>query len=129
LDRIDLQVEMSRLSTEERFAETELNVSPRIRTRVEAARMRQASRFRGTGIPFNAAIPGGQVREFCNFSTNGFEKYRAIISSHTLSTRSMDRLAKVARTVADLVDAEQIEPPHLLKAQRYVVGGILRENS
>ena len=37
LDRIDLQVEMSRLSTEERFAETEANVSPRIRMRVEEA--------------------------------------------------------------------------------------------
>jgi magnesium chelatase family protein len=129
LDRIDLQVEMSRLSTEERFAETETDVSPRIRARVEAARERQGRRFQGTDIPFNAAIPGGQVREFCNFSPEGFEKYKEVISKHTLSTRSMDRLAKVSRTVADLVDKEQIEPAHVGKAQGYVVGGLLRDSS
>jgi magnesium chelatase family protein len=129
LDRIDLQVEMNRLSTEERFAETETEVSPRIRARVEAARQRQNQRFQGTNIPFNAAIPADKVRESCNFSKEGFEKYREVIATHKLSTRSMDRLAKVARTVADLVDKDQVEPPHVTKAKRYVVGGILRDNS
>ena len=41
LDRIDLQVEMDRLSTDERFAEAEQDVSPRLRAWVEAARDRQ----------------------------------------------------------------------------------------
>jgi magnesium chelatase family protein len=44
-----------------------------------------------------------------------------------MSTRSMDRLAKVARTVADLRACEQIEPAHVATAQRYAVGGVLRE--
>ena len=127
LDRIDLQVEMSRLSTQERFAETESNVSTKIRAVVEAARDRQTKRFAGTDIPFNAAIPGGRVRELCNFSPTGFDKYKETVASHTLSTRSMDRLAKVARTVADLAGSEQVEPPHVGKAKQFVVGGILRE--
>jgi magnesium chelatase family protein len=127
LDRIDLKVEMSRLSVEEKFAEAEANVSPRIRARVEAARERQARRFEGTGIPFNGAIPGGRVRELCNFSPDGFEAYKAAIAGSSLSTRSSDRLAKVSRTVADLMGADQIEPPHVGKAKHYVVGGVLRE--
>jgi len=127
LDRIDLQVEMSRLSVEEKFAVTESNVSPRIRAKVEAARERQIQRFAGTDIPFNAAIPGGKVREFCQFSAEGFETYKGIIAGNSLSTRSGDRLAKVARTVADLFDADQIEPPHVLKAKHYVTGGVLRQ--
>lgn len=126
LDRIDLQVEMSRLSTEERFAEPDQELSPKIRVKVEAARSRQAKRFEGTEIPFNAAIPGGRVRELCDFSTNGFEKYKEVIASQTLSTRSMDRLAKVARTVADLAGSDQVEPPHVAKAEQFVVGGLLR---
>ena len=65
LDRIDLQVEMDRLSTEERFAEVEQDMSPRLRAWVEAARDRQISRFSGTDVPFNAAIPAGRVLEFC----------------------------------------------------------------
>ena len=52
LDRIDLQVEMSRLSIEEKFAESEADHSPRIRARVEAARQHQVKRFEGTDIPF-----------------------------------------------------------------------------
>ena len=39
----------------------------------------------------------------------------------------MDRLAKVARTVADLLDSDMIEPQHIDKASSYVVGGVLRE--
>jgi magnesium chelatase family protein len=127
LDRIDLQVEMSRLSVEEKFSETEANVSPRIRSRVEAARQRQVMRFEGTDIPFNAAIPGGRVRELCNFSVAGFEGYKEIIATNSLSTRSADRLTKVARTVSDLFDSDQTEPGHVAKAKQYVVGGVLRE--
>jgi magnesium chelatase family protein len=127
LDRIDLQVEMNRLSVEEKFAPPDADLSPRIRARVEAARERQGKRFQGTDIPFNAAIPGGSVREYCNFSSEGFERYKQIIATSSLSTRSADRLAKVTRTIADLCNADQIEPPHVGKAREYVVGGILRE--
>lgn len=100
-----------------------------MRVRVEVARSRQIKRFAGAGIPFNAAIPGGMIKHYCAFSTHGFEKYKEVVNGNTLSTRSTDRLAKVARTVADLVDAENIEPPHVLKAAKYVVGGMLRDGS
>ena len=124
LDRIDLQVELASLSTEERFAEAEPNVSQVIRGKIEAARDRQLKRFQGMGIPFNAAIPAGRVKELCCFSPAGFEKYKEIVSNNTLSTRSTDRLAKVARTVADLANSDQVDPPHVLKAEKFVVGGV-----
>ncbi len=127
VDRIDLQVEMHRLSMEERFAETASTESPKIRAMVEEARNRQTKRFAGTGIAYNAAIPGGQVIKYCNFSVSGFEKHKETVSSHSLSTRSMDRMAKVARTIADLVGSEQIDPPHVTKAATFVVGGMLRD--
>jgi magnesium chelatase family protein len=126
LDRIDLQVELQRLSTEERFADSNGEQSPTIRAKVEAARDRQRQRFSGQDIPHNAAIPGGQVREFCKFSQPGFGYYKVVIDQHTLSTRSMDRLAKVARTVADLDGKDEIEPAHIDKAASYVIGGMLR---
>ena len=71
LDRIDLQVELERLSLDEHFAETETGVSAKVRVMVDAARQRQEERFKGTGIPFNAAIPGGEVREYCDFASSG----------------------------------------------------------
>ncbi len=126
LDRIDLQVEITSLSTEERFAETSKNVSSRLRAKVEAARTRQHERFDGTDIPFNAAIPGGHVKDYCHFSPAGFDHYKTVIDSVRLSTRSMDRLAKVARTVADLAKSEKVEPDHIDKAGSFVLGGMLR---
>ena len=127
LDRIDLQVELQRLTTEDRFAPAEPNASQRLRAVVEAARERQIKRFAGTDIPYNAAIPGGHVLEYCSFSPSALAVYRRIIDGNTLSTRSMDRLAKVARTVADLEGSEQVEPRHVEVSSRYVVGGLLRE--
>ena len=126
LDRIDLQVDIKPLTTEERFAETEEGVSPRLRRKVEQARDRQAKRFDGTDIPFNAAIPGGHVREYCNFSDDGFDAFKNAIETNTLSTRSMDRLAKVGRTIADLEDSDLLLPQHIKKAANYVIGGSLR---
>jgi predicted ATPase with chaperone activity len=41
----------------------------------------------------------------------------------------MDRLAKVARTIADLKGAEFVEPDHVTKASSFVVGGMLRDGS
>jgi magnesium chelatase family protein len=94
---------------------------------VENARARQNKRFGESGVPFNAAIPGGSVRETCSFTSEGFSAYKTIVDSNSLSTRSMDRLAKVARTIADLADSDALDTPHLEKAATYVIGGILRE--
>ena len=54
--------------------------------------------------------------------------YKATIDANTLSTRSMDRLAKVARTAADLAESDTTEPEHIDAAARFVIGGTLREN-
>lgn len=128
LDRIDLQVELSRLTTEERFADTQCETSLDLQARVQHARDRQAARYSEKSIPYNAAIPGGQVRELTQFSPDGFDRYREIIDSESLTTRTMDRLAKVARTVADMDDSDHVAPKHVDDAKTFVIGGMLRES-
>ena len=127
LDRIDLQVELQRLTTDERFEKAEENLSAKMRDSVEAARDLQIRRFKGSGIPYNAAIPGGSVFEMCKFSEPGLAHFKHLVNSNTLSTRSMDRLAKVSRTVADLAASEEVQREHLDTAASYVIGGVLRE--
>lgn len=123
LDRIDLKVDLDRLSIDERFAPTESDVSPKMRAKVEKSRQRQVERFAGTSIPFNAAIPGGHVLEYCLFSDDAMQFYKDLIEKSNLSTRSMDRLAKVARTIADLDADDYVEKDHVNEAAEFVTGG------
>ena len=127
-DRIDLQVTLHPLTTDQRFAPTEDEQSPKLRAKVEMARQRQTARFTGKDIAHNAAIPGGAVMEYCQLSPQAMEHYKKVIDTNVLTTRSMDRLAKVARTVADLAEHETVEPEHIDSASRFVIGGMLREN-
>lgn len=129
LDRIDLQVELKPLTVDERFSTSVDGISPRIRAQVEKARERQDRRYQGTQVPFNAAMPGGHVAEYCQFSDPGLNAFKRIIGECSLSTRSMDRLAKVARTIADLANSDHVEQLHLVEAKSFVVGGVLREVS
>ena len=127
-DRIDLQVTLKPLTTDERFAPIEGEMSPKYRAQVEAARQMQVERFKGADIAFNAAIPGGAVMDYCKLSDAAMEHYKSVIDANTLSTRSMDRLAKVARTAADLEGSVSTEPKHIDTAAQFVIGGTLRDN-
>lgn len=127
LDRIDLQVELRPLTTKERMSAAKVGESAALREKVQAARDRQHARFDGTGIPCNAAIPGGQVFEYCQFSPVATEHFSSLVDSNNITTRSTTRLAKVAQTVADLAGASDIQPVHVNDAATFVIGGMLRE--
>jgi magnesium chelatase family protein len=127
LDRIDLQVWLRPLTTDERFAPTRDDVSPRLRQLVQGARDRQQQRFVGTTISCNAAIPGGTVADYCQFSPSAFETYKQTIASVTATTRSTDRLAKVSRTIADLAGTDRIEDEHVREAATLMVAFSGRE--
>lgn len=127
-DRIDLQVELKSLTTEERFAKVDNDCSQQIRESVEHARKLQQRRFENTDIPYNAAIPGGHVEDYCDFSQDGFESFKRMIEGNIMTTRNMDRLAKVSRTIADIARSTQIEDEHVDEAASFVTGGLLRES-
>ena len=126
LDRIDLQVQMNPVSVQAQFEAPQQDLSRKLRDKVQAAREIQHRRFAGTNIPFNAAIPAGRVPEFCHFTAEGWEFYIQTLEQNVLSPRSRERIAKVARTVADMAGAEHVAPAHVTEAGKYVIGGLLR---
>ena len=121
LDRIDLLVEMQPLTLEERFSETTEGQTELLRQKVETARARQRSRFQGTSIGCNAAIPAGRVLDYCRLSFAGLQHYKQTVAQTNISTRLTDRLARVARTIADLDNSEDVEPPHIDRAAHFVL--------
>ena len=127
LDRIDLQVELQALNTQQRMAPPILDQSKRLRSKVQKARDVQHQRFKDTNISCNATIPGGETFNYCRFAPAALKCFTELVEKSKVSTRSTNRLAKVAQTIADLNSSDEIEPPHVDEASRFVIGGMLRE--
>jgi magnesium chelatase family protein len=119
LDRIDLHVEAPALTVEE-LRRAELGESsPAIRSRVEAARIRQRARFAGSRTSANARMTHAQIRQHCAIDTTLGRVLQQAMEELHLSARAYDRILKVSRTIADLAGAEAIASSHLLEAIQY----------
>jgi len=91
-----------------------------IRARVMKARMVQDQRFANNEmLHFNAQMSPNMVRQICAINEQGQELIRQAMEKLGLSARAYDRILKVARTIADLEDSEQIEIAHLAEAIHY----------
>jgi magnesium chelatase family protein len=120
LDRIDLHVEMRPLSVDDKFGGPSGESSDQLRNRVIAAREIQRQRLESRAIPYNALIPGGEIREWCLFDDEGFTRYKKLITEGSFSTRATDRMAKVARTIADLENSDKIKEHHIQEAANFL---------
>jgi magnesium chelatase family protein len=120
LDRIDLQVTVQRLKPEEMTQQTTGEPSGRVRERVQQARERTYRRFQDeTRIRCNAQMQSNHLRQFCQLDEMSLRLLEGAIRKLGLSARAMDRILKVARTIADLAAAEGIESSHVAEAIQY----------
>jgi magnesium chelatase family protein len=119
LDRVDLQVEVAALTTEEISSVDPGESSAAIRDRVEAARAIQRHRFRKVAITCNAEMSSRHVRKVCDLDPSSRRLLIAAIERLGLSARAHDRILKVARTIADLAGCEQIDAAHVAEAVQY----------
>jgi magnesium chelatase family protein len=125
LDRIDLHVELRPLSIDEKFSGADGQSTRDLRERVRAARTLQRARFGERAIPYNAAIPGGEIRKWCEFEPVAFDRYKTLIGQGSYSMRATDRMAKIARTIADLENSSKIGEAHVQEAADYLTGSPL----
>jgi magnesium chelatase family protein len=121
LDRIDLQVEVPALRVEELFGE---GLSPEpsqaVRARVEHARAIQTDRYKTRGVSFtNASLRGKDLKQYGELDEEGKALMKTAIDRLGLSARAFDRIRKVARTIADLEEANDIKASHIAEAIQY----------
>jgi magnesium chelatase family protein len=119
LDRIDIHIEVPRVEYEKLTDRRAGERSADVRARVQAARQRQAQRFAGTQITCNADMGPAEVRVHCAVEAGAQPLLRAVMQRLQLSARAFHRVLKLARTIADLADAEVIGAPHLAEAIQY----------
>ena len=116
LDRIDLHVEVPRLPpTALRPEAPGGEASGRVRERVVAARALQLARAGAA----NAHLDQGQTQAHCRLAPRDTALLERAVDSLQLSARSLHRILRVARTIADLADSAGIETPHLTEAIGY----------
>ncbi len=118
LDRIDIHVEAPALSFADLRSPNLGEPSAAIRARVTCAREIQKARFRAAGAT-NARMTHPQVRRHCLLDSTLADLLQSAMERLSLSARAYDRILKVARTIADLDGAENLETPHLLEAIQY----------
>ncbi|WP_430014369.1 YifB family Mg chelatase-like AAA ATPase [Microcystis ichthyoblabe FBCC-A1114] len=119
LDRIDLQVTVNRLKPEEMTQESRGEASEQVRQRVQGARQKASDRFQNTGIRSNAEMNSEHLRRFCALDDSSRHILEGAIRKLGLSARAMDRILKVARTIADLGDSEMLKSSHVAEAIQY----------
>jgi magnesium chelatase family protein len=116
LDRIDLQVEVPRVPLAELGADGAAGESSAtVRARVVVARDRQLDR---AGKP-NATLNNREVQRDCALTPTDRNLLERSLDRLGLSARAYHRILRVARTIADLGDAERIGTPHLTEAIQY----------
>lgn len=116
LERIDLHVDVPRLPPQDlRPGATPGESSEHVRTRVLAARNRQLQRCG----KLNAQLDQSDMLAHCQLRTGDQLLLERAIDRLQLSARSMQRILRVARTIADLADADAIVSAHLTEALSY----------
>lgn len=119
LDRIDLQVNVQRVEFADLNDKSRPESSAVIKARVMAARQIQLQRFAAEKIFANADMNRAQLEKYCLMQPAAEALLAQAFARLNLSARAHDRLLKVARTIADLAGAEQIEAAHIAEAVQY----------
>jgi len=114
-----MYIETPSLEYDELRERPNAETSETIRARVNTAREKQRRRYMGGGQGCNAYISPKQLEEFCALSPECEKLMRNAYSRLAMTARSYDRIMRVARTIADLDDAESITPTHLAEAIQY----------
>ncbi len=120
LDRIDLQVEVPRLTSEELLnTQPSGETSADIRKRVIQARKIQAERYKNDGILTNSELTSRLIKKYCQLDKAGTEILKTASIKYHLSGRRYDRILKLARTIADLDNSKDIKQTHIMQALQY----------
>lgn len=131
LDRIDIQLYLPRIesaatgssedaiaiSSGERSSAGSGTSSGELRAQVLAARSRQTARYKHTtAIEYNHQLNGRLLVEHCRLNEQSRQMLRHVYETTGISSRAHDHILKIARTIADLEEAAEIEMNHLAEA-------------
>ena len=119
LDRIDIHIEAKPVKYE-KISSTEITESSEtIKKRVDKARKIQLERYKEFEFFSNSGLTPKLIEKYCKIDDKGKNLLENAFKKLGLSARAYGRILKVARTIADLENEENINNKHLAEAIQY----------
>jgi magnesium chelatase family protein len=118
LDRIDIHVEVPRVNYKD-FESKAGKTTAEIKAAVEATQEIQLKRYKDEKITANAELNGGLIDKYCRTDEESKNLLRKVYDTMGLSARGYHKILKLARTIADLEQAADINAGHIAEAVQY----------
>ena len=117
LDRIDLHITVPRLKYQELKVGSSQESSLSIIKKVVEARSLQGKRL--SAGKTNSQMSPIEIKKYCVLDLESEKLLEKVADTYHLSGRTINRLLKVARTIADLENSEAIKIAHLTESLQY----------
>ncbi|HCP17484.1 MAG: Mg chelatase, subunit ChlI [candidate division TA06 bacterium 32_111] len=120
LDRIDIHIEVPRIDFLNETMEDNVESSNDIRKRVQNVANIQEDRYREVrNIRRNGHLSSKYLKVFCKLDSSSKLLLQTAIKHYSFSPRSITKIIKVARTIADMAGEENIKDEHISEAIQY----------
>ncbi len=122
-DRIDIHIEIFPVPYEELIDSAGRNIkkvnSEQMRNAVEIARSVQIDRYRRERISYNSQLTPPLIKKYCPLDRESEQLLKMAFETYSLTARSGLKIIKLARTIADLEQEENISAVHVAEAISY----------
>ncbi|MBU2530118.1 MAG: YifB family Mg chelatase-like AAA ATPase, partial [Elusimicrobia bacterium] len=119
LDRIDLHIQLSPIKYEEWASLPAAEKSSDIKERVSAVLDIQKKRFNGSKTSANSFMSISEMKKYCKIPQSADSILEIAMDKFGFSARSLDKILKVSRTIADLEKSEDLKKEHIMEAVQY----------
>ena len=117
-DRFDIRVKVSDIDYSE-IKEVNIETSEEVRKRVNAGRQIQKERYKDETISSNAELSPKLIQKYCKLEEKTQKFLEDYYKNFKISMRSYYKILKIARTIADLEESEDIKYNHVLEAIQF----------
>lgn len=117
-DRIDMSIEVNRVNYKA-LTKGDSMSSEQMGEKVLKAREIQKQRFQGMGVELNSHMSQSMIKKCCSLGKKESDFLKKAYDRLSLSPRRYHKILRVARTIADIGDSENIQMSHLAAALNY----------